>query len=509
MTPRLCIENAKRFSIAATLLAAGWLVPGSASASSTSTSFFVSLPGDIDVMPDVMNYTKVLSTTLALVAGESRRVSDRLGATISTSEGAEVGNRIVCLDPSGNSVADTSSGANHGGSGQGELGLMESLLLTAKVTGTYTCEILVRTNDEGRTNFVMTAVRGGPPFTQKGTWLRISSADEIGSRVWANHECNSDGSFVTCVYLGGSGDPRVAHLFTDQDTWTAATDTTDVDVVGTFQITSCPNGTQSCTSPHWGDDGFLGLGIDRDRYAEFQSFLELNQLNPDGSVCEVNQSNDDASPSGGDAGNGVYYIPDSVHHLPVSYHLTARVSPNCNGSRRFVLDLYTTWWNGNPIKLDNGGFNVIQKVHGAAITSVPKVVGMSETQAANEIKAAGLQPVTVWRLMNPAPVGTVFALNSPSGTVEPTGSEVDLSISLGQTAVPTVVGFGESAAVRAITAAGLAVGQISTVNSCIDKGLVQLQNPRGEMQVTPGTAVSISVASCNSGSGNGPPIHPK
>jgi hypothetical protein len=435
-----------------------------------------------------------------LVAGESRRVSDRLGATLSSSEGAEVDNRIVCLDPVGMPAAQTASGTNHRGSGAGELGLMESLLLDAPVTGTYTCQILARTSDGSRTDFVMTAVRGGPPFTTTGTWLRISSADEFGSHAWSNHECNSPGTFPTCVYLGGSGTPRGAHVFTgpDQDVWTAGTDTTEVDVVGTFQITSCPHGTASCVSSHWGDDG-----INKDRFAEFQSFVEFNQLNPDGSVCRMNQSSDP------DNGQGVYYIPDSVHHLPVSYHLTAPVAANCNGSRRFVLDLYIGWWNGNPIKLDNGGFNVIQGVHGATTTTVPNVVGISEAQAGTAIRASALKPVTLRPVMNPAPVGTVFAQNSPGGTVEPTGSEVDLTVSLGQTTVPTMLGWDESSAIHAITAAHLAVGQISSINNCVDPGLVQLQNPRGGSLVTPGTSVSITISTCSSGDGDGPPIHPK
>lgn len=261
-------------------------------------------------------------------------------------------------------------------------------------------------SSRSRTYFVMTAVKSGPPFTTNGTWLRISSADEVGSHAWSNHECNSPGTFPTCVYLGGSGTPREAHVFTgpDRDVWTAATDTTQVDVVGTFQITSWPNGTASCISRHWGDGG-----INKDRFAEFQSFVEFNQLNPDGSVCRMHQSVDP------DHGQGVYYIDDSVHHLPVSYHLTAPVSPNCNGSRRFVLDLYVGWWAGNPIKLDNGGFNVIQSVHGATTTSVPNVVGSSEAQAVTAIKARAFKPVTVDRLMNPASVGRVFAQNSPGG----------------------------------------------------------------------------------------------
>ena len=231
----LSVVSAQRSAIVAVLVGAvGCLLVGSASASSTSASVTVALPSDVAVAPNDTTDTLVLSTTLALVAGESRRVVDRLGATLSSSEGAEVDNRITCLDPAGMTVAETASGTNHRGSGTGELGLVESLLLKAQVTGTYTCQILARTSDGSRTNFVMTAVKGGPPFTTNGTWLRISSADEVGSHAWSNHECNSPGTFPTCVYLGGDATPREAHVFTDQDGWTAGTDTTEVDVVGTF-----------------------------------------------------------------------------------------------------------------------------------------------------------------------------------------------------------------------------------------------------------------------------------
>jgi hypothetical protein len=449
----------------------------------------VSPPGDVDVAPDESTDSVVLRTSLPLVKGESRRVEDRLGATLSTSEGAEVDNGIVCLDPSGTPTA-TSSGTNHPGAGAGQLGLMESVLLAAPVSGTYTCQIVARTSDGSRTNFAMTAVKSG-------TWLRISSADEVGSHAWSNQECNSPGDFLTCVYLGGFETPNEAHIFTDQDVWSAATDTTQVDVVGTFQITSCYYGTGSCVSRHWGFAPPWSV-------SRFQSFLELNQLNPDGSICRTNRSSDDGSPSTDtNPGDGVYEIPNSVHHLPIHYHLTAPVAANCNGSRRFVLDLAVKWTDGNPIKLDNGGFNVIQSVRGAPTVTVPKnAVGLSEGQAFSVVSSSDLKPVTVARVMSPAPVGTVVAENSPGGTIEPAGSEVDLTVSAGQATVPNLISSDESSAVRGIRAAGLVVGQVSSVNNCLDPGLVQVQNPRGGALVVPGSSVSITVATCSSG-------HPK
>jgi hypothetical protein len=134
------------------------------------------------------------------------------------------------------------SGTNDRGSGTGEIGLMESLLLKAKLTGTYTCQILANTGDGSRTDYALTAVRGGPPFMTTGTWLRISSSDEPGSHAGPTMNATLTATGKACVYLGESSSPRVAHLISGRDraVWTAATDTTEVDVVGTFQATPRP-----------------------------------------------------------------------------------------------------------------------------------------------------------------------------------------------------------------------------------------------------------------------------
>jgi beta-lactam-binding protein with PASTA domain len=105
--------------------------------------------------------------------------------------------------------------------------------------------------------------------------------------------------------------------------------------------------------------------------------------------------------------------------------------------------------------------------------------------------------------MNPARAGTVFEENSPGGTVEPTGSQVQLSVSLGQATVPNVLSYDESSARRAINAAGLTVGTVSQVNNCVDPGTVQTQSLSGGTVVLPGTVLSIAVSTCNSTGGGG------
>jgi beta-lactam-binding protein with PASTA domain len=137
------------------------------------------------------------------------------------------------------------------------------------------------------------------------------------------------------------------------------------------------------------------------------------------------------------------------------------------------------------------------------------VLGYTEANAYSAIQAAGLTAVTVDRVMNPARAGTVFIQNSPVGTVEPTGSQVFVSVSLGQAWVPNVRSFDQASAERAINSNGLVVGNVGHINNCIDPGTVQTQNPNGGIMVLPGTAVNISVSTCNSGGGGRPPVYPQ
>jgi hypothetical protein len=54
-----------------------------------------------------------------------------------------------------------------------------------------------------------------------------------------------------------------------------------------------------------------------------------------------------------------------------------------------------------------------------------------------------------------------------------------------------------------IHAAGLTVGAIGYINDCVDPGIVQSQNPNGGVAVPLGSAVGITISTCNSGGGGG------
>ena len=100
---------------------------------------------------------------------------------------------------------------------------------------------------------------------------------------------------------------------------------------------------------------------------------------------------------------------------------------------------------------------------------------------------------------NPAAPGTVIDQNAPGGTLEPRGSPVDLTLSLGGATVPQLLGESEARARQSIVAAGLGVGSVSTPNSCVDPGMVTYQSPVAGTLVLPGTTVNLIVPRCSGG----------
>ena len=484
------------FLLVAMVPAVAEQTPASA-AITTSTFSTIPLISDLNIQGTVTEpeeVTVVLSKDLQLRAGVSLRVTDQLKLTLSSTEGAEVDNILACsyLDPNTGwqEVTRSSSGTNHPGSDYGPLLLSEALLLHTSTAGTYRCQVLSYTSD-GRTDYHETARRYE---SGTGTWMRISRTDEGGSHDWQSRTCTPNGQ-VGCTYLGADGDPDSAVVFQQpgvaQDWWTAASDATDVDVIGTLQVTSCPHGTSSCKDSQWGDNGVLGTGAFKTKTAVVESWLAFDQLYPNGTVCRPNQTTVPYP-------DGQHEITNSVHHLPINYHLTAAVSETCDGSRTFRIGVYVRHVDGNPVKIDGGTFNVINSVR-TDTTPVWPVVGSTLGQATAILQLQGFTPLVAGSLVNPAPPGTVVAQNSPGGTVEPTGSPVYLWLSLGIATVPDVRGDFEAAARGAILAAGFTVGTVSHPNTCVDPGTVSDQTPAPGRSVAPGTPVNLTVPGCGGG----------
>lgn len=95
------------------------------------------------------------------------------------------------------------------------------------------------------------------------------------------------------------------------------------------------------------------------------------------------------------------------------------------------MSLYTKLEEGIPIKFESKNLNVIN-LERAPTTTVPNVTGLTEQQATAAIVAKGLYlDPSVLCGGGPPPYGVVLTQNSPGGTVEPTGSPVQLTLSCG------------------------------------------------------------------------------
>lgn len=135
-------------------------------------------------------------------------------------------------------------------------------------------------------------------------------------------------------------------------------------------------------------------------------------------------------------------------------------------------------------------------------SNVPNVTGLSEDAARRTISDSGLRVGNVSREVNFASVGSVIAQSLASGSTVATRTPIDITVSLGAVTVPNVRSWDASSAMNAINAAGLASGEITYVNTCLDPGTVQSTSPSIGAVVAPGTAVKLSVSTCT-GTGGG------
>ena len=156
------------------------------------------------------------------------------------------------------------------------------------------------------------------------------------------------------------------------------------------------------------------------------------------------------------------------------------------------------WVSGNPLKIESGPAtraNVIVR-QTRATTTVPVLVGVDQATAAARLLGRGLALGLVNGVVDPAPPGTVIAQNAPARTVEPIASAVDLTVSLGSVTVPDVEGDTQSAAVGALSAAGL-IPTVALQEACINPGRVITQEPAAGTDVRVGATVHIIVDSAN------------
>jgi PASTA domain len=477
---------------------------------------YVPLAANRDVFPgpNGASDAMIVSTPVSVKRGEMVRVTGQLAVSVPGGHSwPEVDLAVICFDQSGHAIPGQpgfGSGTNIGG---GAFQWNADILLVAPpITNAltslpannnggsvlqtplvYYCGVMVTHVD-----YQTTVLAPAPGQTTHGTLLGVSSIPDPGAQQWfwsppqgycPTGDKNASGP-SNCVYLGGRN-PNSMAIF--QNTWQASNDATVVDFVATGQNTVCFQYSGSCREI---DESSGGSS------SSITSYLKIQQLDQNSNPCGAATVAYSENTVKGDAETDTtetLNVSKDQHHLPVYYHATVPVSQVCGGSRAFATSLYTQLVGGDPIKFENKSLNAIN-LERTATTTVPPVIGLTLQAATAAIVAAGLYTGAPNNVMSTDPPGTVLAQNSPARTVEPVGSQVQITVSAGQTSVPDVLGASMPAAEQSIKNAGLAPVALPPINNCADEsaqGKVQTQSPLRGTQVSLGAQVEIRTISCN------------
>jgi beta-lactam-binding protein with PASTA domain len=133
---------------------------------------------------------------------------------------------------------------------------------------------------------------------------------------------------------------------------------------------------------------------------------------------------------------------------------------------------------------------------GGAEVEVPDVVGLTESEARDELEAAGLDPETETRPSRER-VGQVIAQDPEAGASAQEGDAVTITVSGGprETDVPSLEGLSQEEAEDALREARLKLGDVTEETSDeIEEGDVISQSPEAGEQVPRGSAVDIVVS---------------
>jgi eukaryotic-like serine/threonine-protein kinase len=133
---------------------------------------------------------------------------------------------------------------------------------------------------------------------------------------------------------------------------------------------------------------------------------------------------------------------------------------------------------------------------GPGNTSVPSVVGLSESVAKKDLTKARLKVRTQHETSHSIPAGEATRTDPGDGKSVPVGTRVTLFISIGkpQVTVPNVVGQSEEGARVQLSNAGLQVTTTTETTSDTPAGQVISQSPGGDTQVPPGSTVNLVIA---------------
>jgi serine/threonine-protein kinase len=132
----------------------------------------------------------------------------------------------------------------------------------------------------------------------------------------------------------------------------------------------------------------------------------------------------------------------------------------------------------------------------APTLTVPSVVSLTQAQAVAKLKSVGFVPA-VSTITSTVAKGNVIDQNPPAGEQLPAKTTVTITVSggPGTVTVPDVTGYTQDSAQATITAVGLTVGNVETVDGTGVKGKVIATVPSANTTVAAGSAVVLRVAS--------------
>jgi eukaryotic-like serine/threonine-protein kinase len=128
---------------------------------------------------------------------------------------------------------------------------------------------------------------------------------------------------------------------------------------------------------------------------------------------------------------------------------------------------------------------------------VPRALGLSLDEASTAVRKAGLQVQDGGAEPHAtAPQGTVIWQDPPPGVAAPAGLRVTLVVSDGppKIPVPDVSGLDGALAQRIVTAAGLTLSRVESVQAAAPRGTAMLTRPPATSVLAPGAPVMVVVS---------------
>src|SRR5881409_473169 len=129
--------------------------------------------------------------------------------------------------------------------------------------------------------------------------------------------------------------------------------------------------------------------------------------------------------------------------------------------------------------------------------AVPRVLGLTVTEAQAEIQKARLQVTDGGAEPHPsAPHGVVIWQDPPPDLIAPEGTKVTLVSSAGppKIPVPDVAGLDVALAQSMVAAAGLIVSQVESVQAAAPTGLAMMTRPPAGTALAPGAGLTLVVS---------------